>query len=61
MISKIYYQFWHCLFKNTLEKCNFCPIEIERIEQNGTFNLFETSVNGNVTFAYSMTFHCTSV
>ena len=25
------------------------------------FSLFETSVNGNVTFAYIMTFHCTSV
>ena len=24
------------------------------------FSLFETIVNGNVTFAYIMTFHCTS-
>ena len=31
------------------------------MEKNGTFSLFETSVNGNVTFAYIMTFHCTSV
>ena len=32
------------------------------MEKNGTFSLFDTSVNGNVTtFAYIMTFHCTSV
>ena len=30
-------------------------------EKNGTFSLFETSVNGNVTFAYIMTFHFHSV
>ena len=31
------------------------------MEKNGNFSLFETSVNGNVTFAYIMMFHCTSV
>ena len=30
-------------------------------EKNYTFSLFETSVNGNVTFAYIMTFHFHSV
>ena len=30
-------------------------------EKNCTFSLFETSVNGNVTFAYIMTFHFHSV
>ena len=30
-------------------------------EKNWTFSLFETSVNGNVTFAYIMTFHFHSV
>ena len=30
-------------------------------EKNCTFRLFETSVNGNVTFAYIMTFHFHSV
>ena len=31
------------------------------MEKDGTFSLFETSANGNVTFAYIMTFYCTSV
>ena len=31
------------------------------MEENGAFSLFETSVNGNVTFAYIMTFHSTRV
>ena len=30
-------------------------------EKNCTFSLFETSVNGNVTFAYIMTFHFHSI
>ena len=31
------------------------------VEIYGTFKLFETSVNGNVTFTYITTFHCTSL
>ena len=31
------------------------------VNKSDAFSLFETSVNGNVTFAYIMTFHCTSV
>ena len=31
------------------------------MEKNGAFGLFETSVKETVTFAYIMTFHCTSV
>ena len=31
------------------------------MEKNGAFSLFETSVNGNVTFTNIMTFLCTSV
>ena len=31
------------------------------MEKNGMLSLFETSVNGTVTFAYIMMFHCTSV
>ena len=31
------------------------------MEKNGAFSLFETSVKETVTFAYIMTFHCTSV
>ena len=31
------------------------------MEKNGTFSLFDTSVNGNVTFAYIMTFYCKGV
>ena len=30
------------------------------VEKNGTFSLFETSVDGSITFAYIMTFHCNS-
>ena len=31
------------------------------MEKNDTFSLFDTSVSGNMTFEYVMTFHCTSV
>ena len=31
------------------------------MEENGTFSLFNTSVNGKVTFAFIMTFHCTCI
>ena len=31
------------------------------MEKNGTFSLFDTNANGNVTCAYIMTFHYTSV
>ena len=31
------------------------------MEKNSTFSLFETSANGNMPFAYIMTFQCTSV
>ena len=48
-------------FSSVLESShNVNPIEITW-RKNGTFSLFETSVNDNVTFAYIMTFHCTSV
>ena len=36
-------------------------IPLKNRGENGTFVLFENSVNDNVTFAYIMTFHCTSV
>ena len=53
-------QFWHNFFKNALgSSYNFNPIEITR--RKSMFGLFYISVNGNVTFAYIMTFHSTSV
>ena len=55
MISKIYWEFWHSIFKNALESSyNFITIEMET---NGTFSLLETSVSGNITCAYIMMFH----
>ena len=58
VIFKIYWQFWRFLFKNTLETSyKFCLIEITW-RKMVKFNLFETSVNGNMTFAYIIMFHC---
>ena len=60
-ISKIYWQLWHSFFKSTLENSyNFYPIEITW-RKISTFSLFDTSDNGNVTFAYILPFHFTSV
>ena len=58
MISKIYWhKFQHSFFKNAHEsRYYFNPTEI-MWSKNGTFSLVETSVNGNVTFAYIMTFY----
>ena len=51
-----------CFSENSLESSyNFNPIKITCTEKNGSFSLFETNVNDNLTFAYIMTFHCTSV
>ena len=62
MISKIYWQFLHSFFKNTLERKQLQFLSHwNSLEQNGTFSLFDTSVNGNLTFAYIMAFPCTSV
>ena len=48
-----------------LQKCIWKQLQFQshlnNVEKNGTFSLFETSVNGNMTFAYIMTFHCTRV
>ena len=61
MISKIYCQFCQSFFKNTFESSYNLLSHWNNVEKNGTFSLFETIVNGNVTFSYIMTFHCTSV
>ena len=51
-ISKIYWKFWHSFFNYTFKSSsNFYPIG-NNVEKNGAFSFFETSVNGNVTFAY---------
>ena len=47
-----------------LLKCTWKQLQFQshwnNVEKNGTFSLFDTRVNGNVTFAYIMRFHCTS-
>ena len=59
--SKIYWQFWHCSFKNTLESSyNFCPIEITWRKLLRSVCLTPLS-RATWRFAYIMTFRCTSV
>ena len=53
MIFKICWQFWYSFFKNTLESSNNINFIEITFRKNGTFNLFDTSVNGNVTFTYT--------
>ena len=60
VISKIYWQFWHCFFKNTLGS-SYNLSHWNNVGKNGTFSVFDTSAYGNETFVYIMTFHCTSV
>ena len=59
-IFQIYWKFWHHSSKIHL-KAVAIFIPLKYVERNGTFGLFDTSVNGNVMLAYIMTFHCTNV
>ena len=60
-IFKIYRQFLHSFFKYTCKSSSNFYTRWNNVKKNCAFSLFETSVNGNVTSACIMTFHCTSV
>ena len=64
-ISKIYWHFWHNFFKFTFKRSSiFYPKEITGRKMARSVCLDPCSANGNVTFAYIMTFHhvhCTSI
>ena len=59
------YQNFLTILAQFLQNCIWKQLQflsyLNNTEKNETFSLFETSVNGSVTFAYIMVFHCTSV
>ena len=55
-VMAIFAQFLQIYIWKKLQFLSHSPVE-----KNGMFSLFDTSVNGSVTFAYIITFHCTNV